>query len=114
MVSPRGCARRFVRCTAPLHCCITRVDIARGTVNESLAHPREILRPAIIHSAFAFALVHNHPSGATTPSEPDRHLTKRIVAGARIVQIDFLDHVIVGQATTDGPGYFSFKEAGLL
>jgi RadC-like JAB domain-containing protein len=41
------------------HRCITRVDIARGTVNESLARPREIFRPAIIHSAYAFALVHN-------------------------------------------------------
>ena len=41
------------------HRCITRVDIARGTVNESLARTREIFRPAIIHSAFAFALVHN-------------------------------------------------------
>src|SRR6202048_3978351 len=42
------------------HRCVTRVDIARGTVNESLARPREIFRPAIIHSAFAFVLVHNH------------------------------------------------------
>jgi hypothetical protein len=41
------------------HRCITKLDIAKGTVNESLAHPREILRPAIIHSAYAFALVHN-------------------------------------------------------
>ena len=47
------------------HRCITKVDIARGTVNESLAAPREIFRPAIIHSAFAFVLVHNHPSGNT-------------------------------------------------
>jgi DNA repair protein RadC len=58
--------------------------------------------------------VHNHPSGATSPSEADLHLTKRIAAGARILQIKFLDHVIVGQAMADGPGYFSFQEAGLL
>lgn len=94
--------------------CIMKRDSFRGTLSECLAHPREILRPAIINSAFAFALVHNHPSGATSPSEADLHFTKRIVAGARIVQIDFLDHVIVGQATTDGPGYFSFKGARLL
>src|ERR1700738_1227403 len=49
------------------HRCITKLDISRGTVNESLAHPREILRPAIIHSAYAFALVHNHPSGDLKP-----------------------------------------------
>ena len=56
------------------HRCITRVDIARGTVNESLAAPREIFRPAIIHSAFAFVLVHNHPSGTTNPSKADLQL----------------------------------------
>ncbi len=51
--------------------CITKVDISKGTVNESLTAPREIFRPAIIHSAFAFVLVHNHPSGNTKPSEAD-------------------------------------------
>ena len=90
------------------HRCITRVDIARGTVNESLAVPREIFRPAIIHSAFAFALVHNQPSGEPTPSQADLQLTRRVAAAAEILQINFLDHVIVGQ------GYFSFQEAGVL
>jgi DNA repair protein RadC len=90
------------------HRCITKVDIARGTVNESLAAPREIFRPAIMHSAYAFALVHNHPSGAAKPSEADLRITKRVAAGAQILQINFLDHVIVGR------GYFSFQEAGLL
>jgi DNA repair protein RadC len=85
-----------------------RADIARGTVNESLAAPREIFRPAIIHSAFAFALVHNHPSGEPTPSKADLRLTRRIAAAAEILQINFLDHMIVGQ------GYFSFQEAGVL
>ena len=90
------------------HRCITKVDIARGTVNESLAAPREIFRPAIIHSAFAFVLVHNHPSGHTSPSEADLQLTKRVAAAEQILQINFLDHVIVGR------GFFSFEEAGLL
>ena len=90
------------------HRCITKVDISKGTVNESLAAPREIFRPAIIHSAFAFVLVHNHPSGHTSPSEADLQLTKRVAAAAQILQINFLDHVIVGW------GFFSFKEAGLL
>jgi len=88
--------------------CITRVDIARGTVNESLAAPREIFRPAIIHSAFAFVLVHNHPSGKTNPSKADLQLTERVAAAAQILQIQFLDHVIVGQ------GFFSFQEAEIM
>jgi DNA repair protein RadC len=94
--------------------CITRVDIARGTVNESLCHPREIFRPAIIHSAYAFVMVHNHPSGHTSPSEADLQITKRVAAAAQILQIHFLDHVIVGQAMVAGRGFFSFQEAGLL
>jgi DNA repair protein RadC len=94
--------------------CITKVEIAKGTVNASLAHPREIFRPAITHSSFGFALVHNHPSGSVSPSDADLRLTKRIASGARILQIKFLDHVIVGQALAGRPGYFSFQEAGLL
>jgi DNA repair protein RadC len=43
---------------------ITTAEISKGTINESIAHPREIFRPAIVHSAYAFVLVHNHPSGA--------------------------------------------------
>jgi DNA repair protein RadC len=88
--------------------CITKVDISRGTVNQSLAHPREIFRPAIVHCAYAFVLVHNHPSGAIKPSEADLAITKRVASAAQILQINFLDHIIVGQ------GFFSFQEAGLL
>ena len=93
---------------------ITKVEISKGTVNASFAWPREIFRPAITHSSFGFALVHNHPSGCVSPSDADLRLTKRIASGARILQIKFLDHVIVGQAIADRPGYFSFQEAGLL
>jgi DNA repair protein RadC len=90
------------------HRYITKVDISRGTVNQSLAHPREIFRPAIVHSAYAFVLVHNHPSGSIKPSEADLEITNRITSAAQILQINFLDHIIVGQ------GFFSFQEAGLL
>jgi DNA repair protein RadC len=90
------------------HRYITKVDISRGTVNQSLAHPREIFRPAIVHSAYAFVLVHNHPSGSIKPSEADLEITKRVTSAAQILQINFLDHIIVGQ------GFFSFQEARLL
>jgi DNA repair protein RadC len=63
--------------------CIRKLDIFKGTVNECLAHPREIFREAIVYSALAFVLVHNHPSGAANPSDADLKLTKRIAAGAR-------------------------------
>ena len=83
--------------------CITKVEISKGTVNASFTCPREIFRPPITHSSFGFALVHNHPSGSVSPSDADLRLTKRIASGARILQIKFLDHVIVGQALAGRP-----------
>jgi DNA repair protein RadC len=59
-------------------------------------------------------LVHNHPSGLANPSAADLQLTKRIAEGARILNINFLDHVIVGQPIGSRLGYFSFQKAGLL
>jgi DNA repair protein RadC len=90
------------------------IEITKGTVNESLAHPREIFRPVIALSAYGFVLVHNHPSGDSSPSDADFRLTRRLGEGARILQINMLDHVIVGQPIGGRPGYFSFKEAGVL
>jgi DNA repair protein RadC len=89
-------------------------EISKGTLNESLAHPREIFKPAITHSAYAFILVHNHPSGDSAPSDADLRLTRRVAECARMLQMQFLDHVIVGSPSDGRPGYFSFKEAGIL
>jgi DNA repair protein RadC len=89
-------------------------EISLGSLNECLAHPREILRPAILHSAYAFILAHNHPSGDPSPSEADRRLTLRIAEAARLLQLTFFDHIIVGAPSPDRPAYFSFREAGIL
>lgn len=89
-------------------------EISLGSLNESCAHPREILRPAIVHSAHAFILVHNHPSGDPTPSAQDRQLTRRLAEAAQAVQIAFLDHVIIGRPGDETPSYFSFCEAGIF
>jgi DNA repair protein RadC len=93
---------------------ISTLEITKGSINESLAHPRDIFRPVIGQSAFAFVLAHNHPSGNPAPSEADIRLTRRLAEGAQILQINMLDHVIVGQSFEGRPGYFSFKEAGLI
>jgi DNA repair protein RadC len=89
-------------------------EISRGTLNESLAHPREIFKAAITHSAFSFILVHNHPSGDPSPSEADARLTRRVAEASRILQITLHDHVIIGTPQNGGNGYFSFKEAGVI
>jgi len=89
-------------------------EISLGTVNESLAHPREILKPAVLHSAYGFVMVHNHPSGDPQPSSADLAITNKIREAAKLFQIQLLDHVIIGM-----PGYwrtpwYSFREMGLL
>ena len=89
-------------------------EISLGTVSECIAHPREIFQSAIVHGAFAFILAHNHPSGDPSPSRADRDLTRRVAEVANLLQIKFLDHVILGApGETDEP-YFSFREMGLL
>ena len=89
-------------------------DVSSGTVNESIAHPREIFRPAVIASAYAVIVVHNHPSGDPSPSQADHSLTRRLAEAAELMQIKLLDHIIIGARSNNGPGYFSFKEAGVL
>lgn len=69
--------------------------ISIGTINSSVIHPREVLKPAIEYSAAAFVLVHNHPSGVATPSESDIEITKRIIEIGNLMGIHLLDHVIV-------------------
>ena len=89
-------------------------EISSGTVNESIAHPREIFRPAVIASAYAVIVVHNHPSGDPSPSQADHSLTRRLAEAAELMQIKLLDHLIIGAKSNNGTGYFSFKEAGVL
>lgn len=89
-------------------------EVTRGTLNESLAHPREILRRALAHSSHSYVLVHNHPSGNPSPSAADRELTRRLFRASETVGVPLIDHVIIGAAAVDGPAYFSFREAGLL
>jgi DNA repair protein RadC len=95
-------------------CLIKVEEVTRGTVNEALAHPREILRVALSHSSHSFVLVHNHPSGNPSPSSADREMTRRLARAAETVGVPLLDHLIIGAASVDAPPYFSFREAGLL
>jgi len=97
------------------HRLIRVVPVSLGTLNETLAHPREILRPAIAHASHTYILVHNHPSGDPSPSAADRSLTRRLHAASEAVGIPLLDHIIIGSPSgADGSAYFSFREAGLL
>ena len=89
-------------------------EISLGSLNESIAHPREIFRPALTYSAHAVIVVHNHPSGDASPSQTDHSLTRRLAEAAELLQIKLLDHIIIGAPSDSALGYFSFKEAGVL
>jgi DNA repair protein RadC len=83
--------------------------VSEGTLTASLVHPREIFKSAIRRSAHAVILAHNHPSGDPTPSREDREVTTRLVQAGRLIGIEVLDHLVVGQGH-----YTSFRERGLL
>jgi len=75
---------------------IREADISMGSLNASIVHPREVFKEAISASAASVILVHNHPSGDPTPSDDDIKLTRRLMETAKIVDIEVLDHIIIG------------------
>jgi DNA repair protein RadC len=95
---------------------LKKTELTSGTATSALAHPREVFRVAVRESASAIVCMHNHPSGDPAPSAPDMHVTRMLRDAARAVDIQLLDHVIVGRKGSDptGRGYFSFREAGIL
>lgn len=95
---------------------LKRVEITSGTATGSLVHPREVFRPAIREAATAVICVHNHPSGDPAPSSADLQVTRRLREAAVAVDIELLDHVIIGTRGGDpaGRGWYSFREAGLV
>ena len=80
-----------------------------GSLNASIVHPREIFRHAIKRAAANILIVHNHPSGTLTPSAEDLEVTDRLVEVGKIVGIDVVDHLIIGDYE-----YLSFKEKGYI
>lgn len=95
---------------------IKQVEITSGTATSSLAHPREVFREAIRHGATAVICAHNHPSGDPAPSAADTQITRQLRDAARAVDIELVDHVILGRAATDprGVGFYSFRQARVI
>ncbi|NGZ77522.1 RadC family protein [Saccharibacillus alkalitolerans] len=88
---------------------IGQETLSVGSLNASIVHPREVFRAAIKWSSASIVCAHNHPSGDPAPSPEDIALTKRLAEAGRIVGIDVLDHIVVGDDT-----YVSLKEQGLM
>ena len=83
-------------------------EVYRGNVNSSIVRVTEVLRPAVRQNCPSIVVVHNHPSGDPTPSPEDVLVTKDIVAGSKTLDIDVLDHIIIG-----GQSFVSLKHKGL-
>ncbi|HEY1052933.1 MAG TPA: DNA repair protein RadC [Prosthecobacter sp.] len=90
-------------------------ELFRGSLNECSASPRELLRKALVHNAFAIILLHNHPSGDPTPSDADRRITRRLRDAAATMDIPLQDHIIIGSPSESRvTPYFSFREHGMI
>lgn len=81
--------------------------VSTGSINSSVAHPREVFKTAILSNANSIIVAHNHPSGDTEPSQNDFNTTLRLKECGEILGVTLLDHIIVGD------GYYSFKEHNL-
>lgn len=84
------------------------VEVYRGSVNSSQVRVGEIFKPAVRRGAPAVIVVHNHPSGDPTPSPDDVAVTRAFVQAGKLLDVDVLDHLVIGQGR-----YVSLKERGL-
>lgn len=82
-------------------------EISHGNVNSSIVGAREVFQKALLANAVSIILMHNHPSGNTTPSIEDIRVTERLVEAGKLIGVDVLDHLIIA-----GNGYCSLKERG--
>ena len=78
-----------------------------GSLNASIVHPREVLKTAVLSNAASFICCHPHPSGDPTPSPEDIEVTERLAEAGKIIGIELLDHLIMGDST-----FISLKEKG--
>lgn len=83
--------------------------VSKGSLNSSIVHPREVFKDAIKRSAGSIIVAHNHPSGDPTPSKEDINITGRLKECGKLIGIELLDHIIIG----DG-NYISLKEKGVI
>lgn len=88
---------------------IHKQTIFIGSLNASIVHPREVFREAVKRSAASIIVVHNHPSGDPTPSQEDIHVTRRLVECGKMIGIELIDHLVIGDRK-----YVSLKEKGYI
>lgn len=104
----------FVILVDTRYCHMKTIEVSRGSINQTICHPRDILHHAVLHQSYGFILTHNHPSGNPSPSNADLEMTKTISEAADLLQIKFIDHLIIGNASNHRDPYYSFREANLI
>ena len=111
-----GVEKFWVLCLNRKNRLMRRHEATSGTATSSLVHPREVFREAIRAGSSAVICAHNHPSGDPAPSSADIQVTRQLREASKTVDIDLLDHIIIGRRDSDpaGLGFYSFREAGLL
>ncbi len=88
-------------------------NLAQGTLDTLLIHPREVFARAITRKAAAIILVHNHPSGDPTPAEADIKVTRDLIRGGELLKIEVVDHIILGKRTEErARDFVSLRELG--
>ena len=88
---------------------LKQIDITKGTLNASIVHPRDVFSEPIRNKCASIILIHNHPSGDPSPSREDIAVTNRLVEAGKILGIEVLDHIIIGDGV-----YCSLKERGMI
>lgn len=91
------------------HNLIKKERVFIGTLDNSIIHPREIFKPAIIESAAAIIIAHNHPSGDSSPSNDDIEITRKLKEAGKLLGIELLDHIIIGSKES-----YSFVDSGIF
>lgn len=84
-------------------------DVSIGGLHSALVHPREVFKPAIRRSAASIILIHNHPSGDPDPSKEDLELTDNLIKAGKLMGIEVLDHIVIGEST-----YCSMRSKDLI
>ncbi|MEW9673495.1 RadC family protein [Ammoniphilus sp. 3BR4] len=89
---------------------ITGVEkVSVGSLNSAIVDPREVFKAAILHNAASIIVSHNHPSGDPTPSREDLAVTNRLAEAGKLLGIEVIDHIILGEET-----FQSLKESGMM
>lgn len=86
--------------------------VAMGSLDGVVVHPREVFRSAILASASAIVVLHNHPSGDPTPGDSDVKVSRDLIRAGQLLKIDVVDSLVMGEPAPDRKGYCSLRELG--